>query len=116
MIGAVIIVGVVAGVVALGAVLAWAISRRDVPGTPEAVGTQSARGLDPGPVRPGDVRALRFDLALRGYRMEQVDEAVERLGAELAERDAEIARLRGEEDHRGAGDAGRGSDAARERH
>ncbi|OLT39666.1 hypothetical protein BJF86_07385 [Serinicoccus sp. CNJ-927] len=114
MIGAVIIVGVVAGVVALGAVLAWAVARRDLPGTPEAVGTQSAQGLPAGPVGPGEVRSLRFDQALRGYRMEQVDGTLERLALELTERDAEIARLRGEEGPPTIDDD-RGSDAAHRR-
>lgn len=95
MICAVIILGVVAAVVVLGALLAWAVTRREVPGVPAGVDTQSARGLGAGPVGPHDVRSLRFDQALRGYRMHQVDAALERLVEELAERDAEIDRLRG---------------------
>lgn len=43
---------------------------------------------------PDDVEALRFSMAPRGYRMGEVDEAIARLRAELAERDAEIERLR----------------------
>lgn len=43
------------------------------------------------------VRALRFPLALRGYRMTEVDWVLDRLAAELdhaeAERDALLARL-----------------------
>ncbi|GAA1132916.1 DivIVA domain-containing protein [Citricoccus alkalitolerans] len=42
----------------------------------------------------GDVDALRFSPGLRGYRMDQVDEVLETLSGALAERDAEIARLR----------------------
>ncbi len=94
MIGAVIILGVVCAVIALGAVLAWAVTRQEVPGVGPAVGTQSARGLPSGPVGPDAVRALRFDPAVRGYRMEQVDEVLARLSDELGERDAEITRLR----------------------
>lgn len=45
------------------------------------------------PVSPGDLEALRFDLAFRGYRMSQVDAALQRLSTELAERDARIAEL-----------------------
>ncbi|KAA0935275.1 DivIVA domain-containing protein [Streptomyces apricus] len=45
------------------------------------------------PVHRGDVEALRFPPALRGYRMADVDDALGRLGAELAERDARIADL-----------------------
>ncbi|MEU3144461.1 MULTISPECIES: DivIVA domain-containing protein [unclassified Streptomyces] len=43
------------------------------------------------PVSRADVDALRFPLAARGYRMADVDDALSRLGAELAERDARIA-------------------------
>lgn len=89
-----IIVGVVVGVLVLGAVLAWVVGRADVPGTPDAVTTQSSHGLAAGPLGPADVRALRFDQALRGYHMQQVDEALARLTEELAARDAEIDRLR----------------------
>src|SRR6185312_5509026 len=40
-----------------------------------------------------DVDRLRFSLGLRGYRMDQVDEVLDRLRDELALKDAEIARL-----------------------
>jgi DivIVA domain-containing protein len=39
------------------------------------------------------VENLRFPLAVRGYRMADVDDALSRLGAELAEREARIADL-----------------------
>ncbi|OIJ64851.1 DivIVA domain-containing protein [Streptomyces mangrovisoli] len=42
------------------------------------------------PVGRADVESLRFPLAPRGYRMADVDDALGRLGAELAERDARI--------------------------
>lgn len=45
------------------------------------------------PVGRADVEALRLPMAARGYRMADVDEALSRLGAELAERDARIAEL-----------------------
>ncbi|MGP3635375.1 DivIVA domain-containing protein [Streptomyces sp. 24-1644] len=45
------------------------------------------------PVGRADVEALRLPMAARGYRMVDVDEALDRLGAELAERDARIAEL-----------------------
>jgi DivIVA domain-containing protein len=45
------------------------------------------------PVGRADVDALRFPLAARGYRMSDVDDALNRLGAELAERDARISDL-----------------------
>ncbi|MFJ6010535.1 hypothetical protein [Streptomyces sp. NPDC092952] len=45
------------------------------------------------PVGRADLDALRLPVALRGYRMMDVDVALDRLGAELAERDARIAEL-----------------------
>ncbi|HEY4616534.1 MAG TPA: DivIVA domain-containing protein [Citricoccus sp.] len=53
---------------------------------------------------PQDVERLRFSPALHGYRMDQVDETLDRLAAALAQRDAEIAALRaGGEPGAGAG-------------
>ncbi|MFJ4690134.1 DivIVA domain-containing protein [Streptomyces sp. NPDC088766] len=45
------------------------------------------------PVGRSDVDRLRFPLVARGYRMADVDDALNRLGAELAERDARIGEL-----------------------
>jgi DivIVA domain-containing protein len=45
------------------------------------------------PASRADVESLRFPLVVRGYRMADVDDALARLGAELAERDARIADL-----------------------
>ncbi|WP_026555609.1 DivIVA domain-containing protein [Arthrobacter sp. 35W] len=42
---------------------------------------------------PEDVDHLRFSLGLRGYRMDQVDEVLDRLRDELAAKDARIASL-----------------------
>ena len=52
------------------------------------------RGLPPEQVTAADLEALRFTPALRGYRMDQVDEVLDRLEHELAARDDEITRLR----------------------
>ncbi|GAA1836743.1 DivIVA domain-containing protein [Microlunatus capsulatus] len=52
--------------------------------------------LPEGPLSADDVRGARFGTALRGYAMGQVDELLERLAAEIAERDARIAALTGE--------------------
>jgi DivIVA domain-containing protein len=46
-------------------------------------------------VRPDDVAHLRFSLAFRGYRMSEVDDALDRLATEIAERDARIEQLSG---------------------
>ena len=39
------------------------------------------------------VRSLRFGVALRGYAMDQVDDVLDRLAAELDARDATVAEL-----------------------
>ncbi|MFF3335120.1 DivIVA domain-containing protein [Streptomyces sp. NPDC002888] len=45
------------------------------------------------PLNRADVDHLRFPLAVRGYRMDDVDDALNRLAAELAERDTRISDL-----------------------
>ncbi|MFZ3559648.1 DivIVA domain-containing protein [Streptomyces sp. BH055] len=45
------------------------------------------------PLAATDLEALRLPTAVRGYRMAEVDDALNRLGAELAERDARISEL-----------------------
>jgi DivIVA domain-containing protein len=50
-------------------------------------------GLPPGPVTADDVGAVRLTMAVRGYRMAEVDAVLERLAAELAARDRRIAEL-----------------------
>ncbi|MFE6103387.1 DivIVA domain-containing protein [Streptomyces laurentii] len=45
------------------------------------------------PVARGDIEALRLPVTARGYRMADVDDVLDRLDAELAERDARIADL-----------------------
>ncbi|MHA7153736.1 DivIVA domain-containing protein [Arthrobacter sp. TMN-50] len=50
--------------------------------------------LLPADPEAADVAEIRFALALRGYRMDQVDEVLEALAAALADRDATIAELR----------------------
>jgi len=58
---------------------------------------EPVRGLPPvllseSPV-PADVDTVRFSLGLRGYRMDQVDEVLDRLRDQLAAKDARIAVL-----------------------
>jgi len=43
---------------------------------------------------PADIDALRFDTALRGYRMDQVDEALALLRQRIADLEVEAASLR----------------------
>ena len=49
--------------------------------------------LLPGEPAPADVDKLRFSLGLRGYRMDQVDEVLDRLRDALAAKDLRIAEL-----------------------
>jgi DivIVA domain-containing protein len=49
--------------------------------------------LAAGEVGRADVDSLRFTLALRGYRMDEVDEVIDRLLDELDRKDARIAEL-----------------------
>lgn len=86
-------------VLAVGVLCAVVVTRVGSPGVQDPVNTQSFAGLGSGPVRAEDIEAARFDIAFRGYRMDQVDAALQRLGVELTERDAEIDRLRSEADH-----------------
>jgi DivIVA domain-containing protein len=51
-----------------------------------------AEPLPRGPVSSADVRAARFGMSLRGYRMAEVDAVLARLADELAWRDEELAR------------------------
>jgi len=49
--------------------------------------------LLPAGAAPADIDRLRFALGLRGYRMDQVDEVLDRLRDELAAKDSRIAEL-----------------------
>ncbi|NGO08550.1 DivIVA domain-containing protein [Streptomyces sp. HC44] len=85
---------VVALVVVVGAVTLAVVGGGDSAALPEA---PPERFVDPlpldRPVHRGDVETLRFPMAVRGYRMVDVDDALGRLAAELAERDSRIADL-----------------------
>ncbi|MGH3329285.1 MAG: DivIVA domain-containing protein [Streptomycetales bacterium] len=45
------------------------------------------------PLGKVDVDRLRLDVGFRGYRMDEVDDVLDRLAAELEDRDSRIARL-----------------------
>lgn len=47
------------------------------------------------PVRASDLADARFSVAFRGYRMAEVDEALDRLAVEIAQRDERIHQLTG---------------------
>ncbi|WP_395294500.1 DivIVA domain-containing protein [Kitasatospora hibisci] len=66
------------------------------------------------PLSHDDVADIRLPMALRGYRMEEVDDVLDRLGAELAYRDARIAELEALAAVRGAVEATDRQDAGAE--
>jgi DivIVA domain-containing protein len=45
------------------------------------------------PLTRADVDEVRFPMGVRGYRMDEVDDVLDRLGTELAHRDVRIAEL-----------------------
>jgi hypothetical protein len=66
---------------------------------------------------PDDLQRVRLPVALRGYRFAETDELIDRLAAEIAVRDEELAKLRGSTSAGrrsvsvpGDGDAGDGHD------
>ena len=48
---------------------------------------------DERPLQAEDVAGVRFGMTLRGYRMSEVDQVLDRVAEELAERDARVRRL-----------------------
>jgi DivIVA domain-containing protein len=57
--------------------------------------SQAFSGVPAGSLSSDDIGRLRFDRGLRGYRMDQVDEVIDALGARLRELEAEVASLSG---------------------
>ncbi|WP_338896243.1 DivIVA domain-containing protein [Streptomyces sp. TG1A-60] len=85
---------VVALAVVVAAVTLAVVGGGDSAALPEAAGERFQDPLPADrPVNRADVEALRFPVAVRGYRMADVDDALGRLSAEIAERDARITDL-----------------------
>ena len=55
--------------------------------------SQSFGGLPEGPLSTDNLAQLHFDQALRGYRMNQVDEVIDALSARVRELESEVASL-----------------------
>ncbi len=79
-------------IVLLGLIAAVAVGRIGG-GLGRPVSSLPSRGLAPGEVAPDDLERVRFSPALRGYRMDEVDAVLDRLAAELAQRDEQIEQL-----------------------
>ena len=84
-----IVAVVVAGVVFLVASLVFGRGEELAALPPDATPT----GLPEGPIVGDDVRAVRFSLVLRGYRMSEVDWTLQRAAAELDTLRARVAEL-----------------------
>ncbi|MDP9433936.1 MAG: DivIVA domain-containing protein [Actinomycetota bacterium] len=81
----------VLGALFLAAALATREDQALAPAPPDAADL----ALPTGPLTPDDVRGVRFGMALRGYRMREVDVVLDRLAEELADRDRRLAALEG---------------------
>ncbi len=95
------------GVVAIGlvgVVAALASSRWHYDPMSNAASSVADAGL-PDVVHAGDVDNVRFDTALRGYRIDQVDEVLDRLRDRIREQETMVRALRAERgDHGHHGD------------
>jgi len=80
-------------VLAVVAAVAAVATGRITGGLDDPASSLPARLLPDGDVAASDVERVRFSPALRGYRMGEVDEVLDRLVAELARRDEVIAGL-----------------------
>jgi DivIVA domain-containing protein len=75
------------GVLVIGAFAALIAGRVRYDPLAEATTTQADPILSE-EFGPGEISAVRFDTALRGYRMDQVDAVLDRLQARIAELEA----------------------------
>ena len=106
-------------IMAVVAVVAAVAAGRIAGGLDAPASSLPGRGLPEGPVDVAALDRVRFSPALRGYRMDEVDDVLDRLTAELRRRDEEIAWLRSRADeqaeqaeHAERGRAGRSGEQA----
>jgi DivIVA domain-containing protein len=92
-----VVLAVVAAVAAVAAG-AWrrgpAHDGADTVGLPEPTTTVPPLELPADRFTADDVDGVHFSLGLRGYRMDEVDQVLDRVTSELRSRDVELARLR----------------------
>jgi DivIVA domain-containing protein len=65
----------------------------------EPTSTHAFSGVPTGPFSEHDIEQLHFAQAIRGYRMDQVDEVIDALSARLRELETELASLHAPEEH-----------------
>jgi DivIVA domain-containing protein len=82
-----IVLALIAGVVAMAA-------GKVRGGLPEPTSTRPEVDLPAQDIGTRDVDAIRFSVGFRGYRMDEVDEVLDRLGLELGAREEELRELR----------------------
>jgi len=85
-------------VAAIGVVVAAVAVGRIGGGMADPTSSVPVRALPEGNLAPRDLDTLRFEVSFRGYRMQQVDAALDRLRTELARRDEENVQLLAELD------------------
>jgi DivIVA domain-containing protein len=81
-------------IMAVVAVVAAVAAGRIAGGLDAPASSLPGRGLPEGPLTGPELDRVRFSPALRGYRMDEVDDVLDRLTEELRRRDDEIAWLR----------------------
>ncbi len=86
-----LVVFVVVAVIVVFAVAAVAVGRGGGLGPPET--DLVLPSLPEGPVSADDVDQVQFAVGFRGYRMDQVDDVLNRLAHEIADRDSRITEL-----------------------
>jgi DivIVA domain-containing protein len=91
------------GVLLIGGFAALVVGRVGYDPLSEATTTQADPVLSE-ELGAGEVAAVRFDTALRGYRMDQVDAVLDRLQARIAELEAGDQHVEAEDQHLAAGD------------
>ncbi|MBW3654079.1 MAG: DivIVA domain-containing protein [Actinobacteria bacterium] len=69
------------------------VATRDDPLLADAPRDRPDLALPDAPLGAGDVEQVRLSMALRGYRMDEVDALLARLADELADRDRRLAEL-----------------------
>lgn len=92
----------IAIVLVLGVVAAMAAGRGGT--MPEAFDDRVDARIPAGAVTETDVAKVRLPVAVRGYRMEEVDNLLDALGAQISAQQATIDRLRSIESTRGVYD------------
>ncbi len=83
-------------IMAVVAVVAAVAAGRIAGGLDAPASSLPGRGLPDGPVEAAALDRVRFSPALRGYRMDEVDDVLDRVTEELRHSEEELARLRAE--------------------